>query len=71
MEARDISIIMQNKNHYQLNKLYQDHLEFEKHISTLASAKGLGTKDASHLQNLKKMKLEGRESIEQILTTLR
>ena len=71
MEARDISIIEENKDNYRLSKLYRDHLEFEMHIKSLAGAKGLGSRETAHLYELKRLKLEGREQIEEILTALR
>ncbi len=71
MEQLDIQLIEQHKtSNYELNRLYNDHLQLEEQIDHLEK-QALSVKDQQQLSSLKYKKLQGRQEIEKILFTLR
>ena len=72
MEAKDIKIIEKHrKTNYELDKLYREHEELETKVDELELRKGLSANEEKELHELKKLKLAGRDRIEEILQTLR
>ena len=72
MEKIDLDLIEQHrKGNYQLDRLTKDHQALEAEIEALEKTKGLSAEDEKKLHNLKKVKLEGRDQLEEILKTLR
>lgn len=72
MEAADLELIEKYKQeNYELERLWSEHLEFEEKIDKLEAATALSAAEEQDLHKLKKMKLQGRDDIENILKTLR
>ena len=72
MEAKDLELVEKHRGeNYELDRLVKDHTSLEAEIEALEKTKGLSADDEKALHKLKKVKLEGRDRIEEILETLR
>ncbi|MCP4749927.1 MAG: DUF465 domain-containing protein [Proteobacteria bacterium] len=72
MEESDLALIKNHaKDNNQLDRLYKEHLRLEEEILKLQSIKILSTEEEKKLKKLKKVKLEGRDQMEQIFQSLR
>jgi len=72
MEKSDIELVEKHRaTNYELDRLYREHIKFEGKIEDLEARKGLSANESKELVELKKLKLTGRDKIEDILKTLR
>jgi len=72
MESSDLELIKKyGKDNNELDRLYQGHLKMETEIKKLQSIKISSVETDKKLRDLKKVKLEGRDRMEQIFQTLR
>ena len=67
MEQSDLDLIKKHaKDNNPLDRLYKDHLRLEKEIEDIQSIRIKSPEDEKKLRKLKKVKLEGRDKMEQI-----
>jgi len=72
LEKKELDLIEKHRHsHYELGKLMKDHDALEAQIAGMERTKGLSAGDEKELHRLKKVKLEGRDRIEEILKTLK
>lgn len=72
MEQADLDLIKKHaQDNNQLDRLYKEHQRLEKEIEEIQSIRIKSTEDEKKLRELKKVKLEGRDQMEQIFQTLR
>ena len=72
MEQTDLDLIKKHaKDNNPLDRLYKDHLRLEKEIEKIQSIRIKSPEDEKELRKQKKLKLDGRDSMEQIFKTLR
>jgi len=72
MEPNDIAMIQENLEHNpELAKLWAEHLELEKKLEEMNQRIYLSTEEQVERKRLQKLKLAGRDRIEQILAELR
>lgn len=72
MEQADLDLIEKySKENVQLDRLYKEHLRLEKEIEKIQSIRIKSPEEEKKLRELKKVKLEGRDQMEQIFQTLR
>lgn len=72
MEQTDLNLIKKHaKGNNPLDRLYKEHLRLEKEIEDIQSIRIKSSEDEKKLRKLKKVKLEGRDQMEQIFQTLR
>ena len=72
MEKKELALIEKHRHsHYELGKLMKEHDSLEAQIAALEKTKGLSAEDEKELHRLKKVKLEGRDRIAEILKTLK
>lgn len=72
MEQADLDMIKSHaKDNNQLDRLYKEHVRLEGEIEKIQSIRIKSTDDEKKLRDLKKVKLEGRDQMEQIFQTLR
>jgi uncharacterized protein len=72
MEKRDLDLIVawQEKDP-ELNRLWQEHLEFEEQLQSFNKRVYLSPTEEMERKTLQKKKLKGRDEIERILAKLR
>jgi uncharacterized protein len=72
MEKRDLDLIAvwQDKDP-ELNKLWQEHLEFEEQLDSFNKRVYLSPTEELERKTLQKKKLKGRDQIERILAQIR
>ncbi len=72
MEKRDLDLIAawQDKDP-ELNRLWQEHLEFEEQLETFNKRVYLSPTEEMERKTLQKKKLKGRDQLERILDKLR
>jgi len=72
LEQNDLELIEKHaKDNNRLDRLYKEHLQLEKEIETLQSLKIMSPAENKKLKELKKVKLAGRDEMENIFKTLR
>ncbi len=72
MDATDMELIRHNlENDPELAKLWAAHLEMEKKLDGMNQRLYLTTEEQMERKQLQKLKLAGRDRIEQILSKLR
>lgn len=72
MDPSDMELIQANlDNDPELAQLWSEHLEMEKKLDDMNQRLYLSTEEQIERKRLQKLKLAGRDRIEQILTTLR
>lgn len=72
MEQRDLDLIEKWKDKDpELNKLWQEHLEFEEHLDAFNKRVYLSPTEELERKTIQKKKLRGRDQIERILIRLR
>ncbi|MBU1275110.1 MAG: DUF465 domain-containing protein [Proteobacteria bacterium] len=72
MDTTDMELIQANlDNDPELAKLWAEHLEMEKKLDDMNQRLYLSTEEQMERKRLQKLKLAGRDRIEQILTELR
>ncbi len=72
MEPNDIALIQENlEQNPELAKLWSEHLELEKKLEEMNQRIYLSTEEQLERKQLQKLKLAGRDRIEQILAELR
>lgn len=72
MEASDLELIKKfAKDNNELDRLYQSHRKMETDIEKLQAISIRSADAEQKLRDLKKVKLEGRDRMEQIFQTLR
>jgi len=72
LEQADLDMIKSHaKDNNQLDRLYKEHVRLEGEIEKIQSIRIKSTDDEKKLRDLKKVKLEGRDQMEQIFQTLR
>ncbi len=72
MEQADLDLIEKHaKENVQLDRLYKEHIRLEKEIDEIQSIRIKSSEEEKKLRELKKVKLEGRDQMEQIFQTLR
>lgn len=72
MEAADLELIEKYKQeNYELERLWTEHLDFEEKIEKLEGVTVLTSAEEQDLHKLKKLKLQGRDELEEILKTYR
>jgi uncharacterized protein len=72
MEDKDIDLIRQNlANDPELAKLWSEHLELEKKLDEMNQRVYLSSEEQVERKQMQKLKLAGRDRIEQILAELR
>lgn len=72
MEQADLDLIEKHaKDNNELDRLYQEHLRLEKEIEQIQSVRIKSPEEEKKLRELKKVKLDGRDRMEQIFQTLR
>jgi uncharacterized protein YdcH (DUF465 family) len=72
MEPNDVKLIQANLDKNQeLASLWAEHLELEKKLEDMNQRLYLSTEEQMERKQLQKLKLAGRDRIEQILTALR
>jgi len=72
MESNDIALIQANlEQNPELAKLWAEHLELEKKLEEMNQRIYLSTEEQVERKQLQKLKLAGRDRIEQILAELR
>lgn len=72
MEESDLELIrLHAKDNNQLDRLYKEHLKLEAELEELQSIRIKSPEDEKKIKNLKRIKLEGRDQMEQIFKTLR
>lgn len=72
MEQRDLELIEKHrKMDAELNRLWQEHLEFEEQLDVFNKRVYLSPTEELERKTLQKKKLKGRDQIERILVRLR
>jgi len=72
MDPSDMKLIQANlDNDPELAQLWSEHLAMEKKLDDMNQRLYLSTEEQIERKRLQKLKLAGRDRIEQILTTLR
>lgn len=72
MEQTDLQLIEQWKDKDpELNRLWQEHLQFEEQLEAYNSRVYLSSAEQLERKQLQKQKLRGKDQIERILTRLR
>jgi len=72
MEQRDLDLIEQYRERDpELNRLWQEHLEFEEQLDVFNKRVYLSPTEEMERKTLQKKKLKGRDQIERILVRLR
>lgn len=72
MEESDLELIrIHAKDNNQLDRLYKEHLRLETELEELQSLRIKSPEEEKKIKNLKRVKLEGRDQMEQIFQTLR
>ena len=72
MEPNDIALIQANlEGNPELAKLWSEHLELEKKLDEMNQRVYLSTEEQVERKRMQKLKLAGRDRIEQILAELR
>ncbi len=72
MESQDLELIEKHRGTNEaLDRLYEEHLKLDAEAEELESRRVLLDDDRKRLNVLKKLKLEGRDRMEEILQTLR
>ena len=72
MEQRDLDLIVKHKEQdAELNRLWQEHLEFEEQLEVFNKRVYLSPTEELERKTLQKKKLKGRDQIERILVRLR
>lgn len=72
MDQSDMELIQANLDKEpELTKLWAEHLELEKKLDDMNQRLYLSTEEQMERKHLQKLKLAGRDRIEQILATLR
>ena len=72
MDPSDMELIQANlDNDPELAQLWSEHLEMEKKLDDMNQRLYLSTEEQIERKRLQKLKLAGRDRIEQILATLR
>lgn len=72
MEQRDLDLIAQHRERDpELNRLWQEHLEFEEQLDVFNKRVYLSPTEELERKTLQKKKLKGRDQIERILVRLR
>lgn len=71
LEQHELDLINEHrKNNYELDKLYQKHQNLGKQADTLEAIKVLTTAESTKLHKIKKEKLDVRDKLSAILSTL-
>ena len=72
MEQSDLKLIESYaKENVELDRLFQEHKRLEKEIDALQTIKIRSTAESQQLKELKRVKLSGRDRMEEILQSLR
>ncbi len=72
LEPTDLELIKEHaKSNNQLDRLYKEHLKLEAEIEELQAIRIKSPEDEKKLRKLKKVKLDGRDQMENIFQTLR
>ena len=72
LEKKDLELIEKHrKDNYELDRLYEEHLRLDEEVTRLESLRVLTPEEQRQLSVLKKTKLDGRDQMERILSTLR
>ena len=72
LEQADLDLITKHaKDNNQLDRLYKEHLRLGQEIEKIQSIRIKSAEEEKKLRELKKVKLEGRDQMEQIFLTLR
>ncbi len=72
MEKRDLELIELSKDREpELNKLWQDHLEYEEQLEVFNRRVYLTPSEEIERKTIQKKKLKGKDQIEKILARLR
>lgn len=72
MEARDQELLKTlSESHEELSRLLSEHDDFEKQITGLKKRRALTPAQDAEVARLKKLKLQGRDRIEEILASHR
>ncbi|MGO9569949.1 MAG: DUF465 domain-containing protein [Desulfomonilaceae bacterium] len=72
MEKRDLDLIaVWQAKDPELNKLWQEHLEFEEQLASFNKRVYLSPTEEVERKTLQKKKLKGRDQIERILAKIR
>jgi uncharacterized protein len=72
MEQRDLDLITKHREQdAELNRLWQEHLEFEEQLEVFNKRVYLSPTEEMERKTLQKKKLKGRDQIERILVRLR
>jgi len=72
LEQADLDLIAKHaRNNNELDRLYKEHLRLEKEIDKIQAVRIKSPEDEKKLRELKKVKLDGRDRMEEIFQTLR
>jgi len=72
MENKDLELIREHIGEdEELRLLWQEHQELEAKLESFESMKYLGTEDDLHRKQLQKLKLSGKDRIEEVLRKYR
>ncbi|WP_044351226.1 DUF465 domain-containing protein [Dethiosulfatarculus sandiegensis] len=69
MEEKDLNLLEQlRQENTELNALWVEHIELEKKVSELSERLTLSPPEQVELKRIKKLKLKGRDRIDEILS---
>ena len=72
MEQYELELIAKyGKQDRELNRLWEQHLEYEKQVEKLESKTNLTPQEDSELKQIKKLKLAGKTRMQQLLEKYR
>lgn len=72
MEQYELELIAKyGKQDHELNRLWEQHLEYERQVEKLEKKPNLTPQEDSELKRIKKMKLAGKTKIQQLLEKYR
>lgn len=72
MEVADLKLIEEHaKDNNELDRLYKEHVKLEKEIDQLQALKIRSPEESKKLKELKRVKLSGRDRMEEIFQSLR
>jgi uncharacterized protein len=72
LEKTDLKLIEKHaKENNELDRLYKEHVRLEKEIAPLQDLKIKSPEDSKKLKDLKRLKLVGRDRMEEIFQDLR
>jgi len=72
LEKSDLELIRKHaKDNSKLDRLYKQHLRLEEELERLQSIRIKSPEEDRKIRELKKVKLDGRDQMEQIFKTLR